>query len=101
MEEEIILRGSPPKNQGFFLKNILKLKYKYRTNLNQCQACFHGIHDPQIADITSNVVIMKLDEGHVYILNDVDDITPSDYYKIGMVSKERTVKDRIERETIK
>jgi len=42
---------------------------------------------------------MKLDEGHVYILNDVDDITgPSDYYKIGMVSKERTVKDRIERD---
>ena len=42
---------------------------------------------------------MKLDEGHLYILNDVDDITgPSDYYKIGMVSKERTVKDRIERD---
>jgi len=42
---------------------------------------------------------MKLDEGHVYILNDVDDITgPSDYYKIGMVSKERTVKDRIEKD---
>jgi len=46
MEEEIILRGPPPKNQGFFPKNILKLKYKYRTNINQCQACFHGIHDP-------------------------------------------------------
>jgi len=42
---------------------------------------------------------MKLDEGHVYILNDVDDITGrSDYYKIGMVSKERTVKDRIEKD---
>jgi len=42
---------------------------------------------------------MKLDDGHVYILNDVDDLTgKSDYYKIGMVSKERTVKDRIERD---
>ncbi len=42
---------------------------------------------------------MKLDDGHVYILNDVDDITgKSDYYKIGMVSKERTVEDRIQRD---
>lgn len=42
---------------------------------------------------------MKLDDGHVYLLNDVDDITgKSDYYKIGMVSKERTVKDRIQRD---
>ena len=37
---------------------------------------------------------MKLDEGHVYILNEEDDRTgPSDYYKIGMVSKDRSVKD--------
>jgi len=42
---------------------------------------------------------MKLDQGHVYILNDIDDITgPSDYYKIGMVSKDRSVKDRIEKD---
>ena len=37
---------------------------------------------------------MKLDEGHVYILNEEDDRTgSSDYYKIGMVSKDRSVKD--------
>ena len=42
---------------------------------------------------------MKLDEGHVYILNEEDDRTgSSDYYKIGMVSKDRSVKDRIEKD---
>ena len=42
---------------------------------------------------------MKLDEGHVYILNEEDDRTgASDYYKIGMVSKDRSVKDRIEKD---
>ncbi len=44
-EETTKLLSPPPKNQGFFPMNILKMRSKYRPNVNPCQACFHGIHD--------------------------------------------------------